>query len=342
VRYTATDIIVGIIFTWGVCLIWPLLVRFAIVKKPITKSLSVCLSVLFLLVNLVIAYCLGSTNKTHLPLFLVAFISYAIMHKGYYKKGSDIIVRKEKLKSETEKRNEDIPETTKTPQDNDGGSVTTSTVTTPLAVGAEQKKTTTVENSPPVETSSELRIVLAIVAVIVLIGFILMLHTYTISSKFGGPQNCYSQSVANTNRGMFIDLLTPSQRLSGLWRDMDSGSYMYFSSTDPQLRIGTFRLCNPGSNGFCKPMRFQVLREDKQGQELIIRVHRPLGELEASLGIDLTESDRRCLISKDGQFMSQEYYFCGPNPIFSVYEYVGDQMDATLKRLLDQDKVYEY
>ena len=330
-RYTATDIIVSIIFTWGVCLIWPLLVRFAIVKRPISKSRAVCLSVLFLLVNLVIAYCLGSTNKTHLPLYLVALISYTIMHKGYYKKGSDIIVRKEKLKSENGEQNEDIPETTRTPQVADSASATASMKTNP--VGAEQKKTTTNENSPPVETSSDLRIFLETVTLIVLIGFLLII----ISSNFGSPQASYSQDVTNTNR----DMSTPSGRLVGVWRD-DDGGFIYFSPVERQLSIGTFRLCNQGSNKFCTPMRFQVIKEDEKGQELIIRVHRPLGKLEA-MGIDTSESDHRCLISKDGQFMSQEYYFGGgQNPILSVYEYVGDQMDAALKRRFDQDRVYEY
>ena len=202
-RYTATDIIVSIIFTWGVCLTWPLLVRFAIVKRPISRSRAVCLSVLFFLVNPVIAYYLGARNTSPLPLVLVTFISYAIMYKGYYKKGSDIIVRKEKLKSENGEQNEDIPETTKTPQDNDGGSVTTSTVTTPLAVGTEQKKTTTAENSPPVETSSDRRIGSSsslfnpivpdiVVLIVLIIGFLLI-----ISLNFGGLQNCYSQDATS-------------------------------------------------------------------------------------------------------------------------------------------------
>ena len=73
--------------TWGVGLAPPLLLRFAILRRPIISKGWVFGTVaLFWFINIVIFTALGSTSKTHGALFLVALVSYVILRKGSKKK----------------------------------------------------------------------------------------------------------------------------------------------------------------------------------------------------------------------------------------------------------------
>lgn len=70
------------IFTWGIGLTPPLLIRFAFMRRPISKGWAIGTVALFWVFNLVLFTALGSQSKSHGALALVAFVSYAILRKG--------------------------------------------------------------------------------------------------------------------------------------------------------------------------------------------------------------------------------------------------------------------
>lgn len=72
----------SLLFTWGVGLAPPLLIRFAIMRRPIGKGWAIGVVALFWVFNIVLFTALGSQSKTHGALALVAFASYAILRKG--------------------------------------------------------------------------------------------------------------------------------------------------------------------------------------------------------------------------------------------------------------------
>ena len=73
---------ISILITWGVGLMPPLLIRFIIVQRPISKGWAIGTAVLFLVFNVMIFTVMGSESKTHGALGLVAFVSYMILRKG--------------------------------------------------------------------------------------------------------------------------------------------------------------------------------------------------------------------------------------------------------------------
>lgn len=75
-------LVISFIVTWAVGLIPPLLLRFAIIRKPISKKLSIFLVILLWFINVVIFTALGSQSKSHGALVLVAIASYYILRKG--------------------------------------------------------------------------------------------------------------------------------------------------------------------------------------------------------------------------------------------------------------------
>lgn len=70
------------LFTWGVGLAPPLLIRFAFMRRPIGKGWAIGIVALFWVFNIVLFTALGSQGKSHGALTLVAFASYAILRKG--------------------------------------------------------------------------------------------------------------------------------------------------------------------------------------------------------------------------------------------------------------------
>jgi len=70
------------LFTWGVGLAPPLLIRFAIMRRPIGKGWSIGAVALFWVFNIILFTALGSQSKSHGALALVAFASYAILRKN--------------------------------------------------------------------------------------------------------------------------------------------------------------------------------------------------------------------------------------------------------------------
>lgn len=69
------------LFTWGLGLAPPLLIRLAIIRHPICKSWPLGLVFIFLVFNLVLFAELGIQSRTYSSLTLVAFASYEILRK---------------------------------------------------------------------------------------------------------------------------------------------------------------------------------------------------------------------------------------------------------------------
>ena len=79
-EFSSSAIIVSIFLTWGIGLIPPLLIRYVFVKRRISKWPAISVCILFLIFNIILFTAIGSTNKTHFALVLIAFISYWILH----------------------------------------------------------------------------------------------------------------------------------------------------------------------------------------------------------------------------------------------------------------------
>ena len=87
-EYWWITLIVSAILTWGVGLTPPLLIRFAFLRRPISKGWAIGTAAIFWFINIIIFTALGSTSKTHGALFLVAWASYAILRKGAKEKSA--------------------------------------------------------------------------------------------------------------------------------------------------------------------------------------------------------------------------------------------------------------
>ena len=102
---------------------------------------------------------------------------------------------------------------------------------------------------------------------------------------------------------------TPSQRLAGRWKAIDTGAMVIYEKPDPELKIGVFRLQNTCQRSPGPPFRYKVVTEDPSGTMLVIREFKDhvYMQLQASTGVKLIQSDIVCEVSMDGQRMSREY-----------------------------------
>jgi len=80
-EYSAESLILSFVLTWVIGLLPPILIRFAITRKPIGKFLSGLISFIFLIINVILFSLLGSQSKTHGALMLVALVSYFVMSR---------------------------------------------------------------------------------------------------------------------------------------------------------------------------------------------------------------------------------------------------------------------
>ncbi|GEM_PF-1805320 len=74
--------VASIIFTWGIGLTPPLVIRYAIVRAPMDKWPAIGTCAFFWFINIILFTSLGSQSKTHNVLILVAFVSYWILRKA--------------------------------------------------------------------------------------------------------------------------------------------------------------------------------------------------------------------------------------------------------------------
>ena len=74
-------IIISIILTWSIGLSVPLLIRYVFLRRPINKIPAIVIVVILLFLQLALWTSLGSVNKSHIVLVLIAYISYGILRK---------------------------------------------------------------------------------------------------------------------------------------------------------------------------------------------------------------------------------------------------------------------
>ena len=74
-------LIISFILTWGIGLSVPVLIRYVFLRKPINKIPAIVIVVILLFLQLALWTSLGSVNKSHAVLVLIAYISYGILRK---------------------------------------------------------------------------------------------------------------------------------------------------------------------------------------------------------------------------------------------------------------------
>lgn len=74
------EYIFGFFVTWVLILTPPVLIRFAVLRKPISsKVIAITISAALLILNFAVFAFLGSRSKTHAVLFLGAWVCFAIL-----------------------------------------------------------------------------------------------------------------------------------------------------------------------------------------------------------------------------------------------------------------------
>ena len=74
---SVASLILSIVFTWGLGLSIPLILRHLIFKRPLAKIWAIIIATINFILMLTAAIALGSQSKTHAALILVAFVSYS-------------------------------------------------------------------------------------------------------------------------------------------------------------------------------------------------------------------------------------------------------------------------
>lgn len=81
-EYFWSILIISFVITWSVGLAPPLIIRFLVFKRPLSRWVTITFAVSFYFINVVFFTLLGSQNKYHGGLFLVSMVSYYILRKG--------------------------------------------------------------------------------------------------------------------------------------------------------------------------------------------------------------------------------------------------------------------
>jgi len=85
--FSTIDLIGSFLLTWVIGLMPPLLLRYLIIGKPLSKGWAISICGLFWFINMAIFIALGSKSKSHTALILVAMVSYWILHREPKAKG---------------------------------------------------------------------------------------------------------------------------------------------------------------------------------------------------------------------------------------------------------------
>jgi len=80
-EFDAVAMAISIFLTWGIGLVPPLLIRYAILKKSMNKWSAIGTCVFFYFFNIIFFIAIGSKSKSHFALTLVAYVSYRILFK---------------------------------------------------------------------------------------------------------------------------------------------------------------------------------------------------------------------------------------------------------------------
>lgn len=93
------DLFLSFLFTWGIGLAPPLLIRFIFMRRPIGKGWAIGIAGLFWVFNIMLFTALGSQSKTHGALALVAIISYMILRYRKETNVTEILEENESIES---------------------------------------------------------------------------------------------------------------------------------------------------------------------------------------------------------------------------------------------------
>jgi hypothetical protein len=107
-------LIVSFIITWSVGLTPPLLIRYAFIRKPISKKAAIPIVISFCILNIFLFTAIGSQSKSHFALFLAAVISYHILrkngkHEPKAKSSNSSLSTQNKKKPDKAPENKEIP-----------------------------------------------------------------------------------------------------------------------------------------------------------------------------------------------------------------------------------------
>lgn len=80
--YSASDIYSAFYFTWILGLAVPILIRYAFLERPVSKTVALLIAITVYLVQLVTSISLGNSGS-HTALLLVVFVSLAVLNTGY-------------------------------------------------------------------------------------------------------------------------------------------------------------------------------------------------------------------------------------------------------------------
>jgi len=75
-------LIISFIITWSIGLSLPLIIRFVVVRKFLSKGISIIISIVWYLVQIGIFQALQSQSKNHTALALTSFVGYYILRSG--------------------------------------------------------------------------------------------------------------------------------------------------------------------------------------------------------------------------------------------------------------------
>lgn len=90
-------ILFSFLITWSIGLTPPLLIRFIILKRPLSYIHALLVAFVLLIINLIIFIELeGNSTKHHPAIYLIFLVSYIILNKGY-KKVDDLDTKKKKI-----------------------------------------------------------------------------------------------------------------------------------------------------------------------------------------------------------------------------------------------------
>lgn len=76
------SVVFSIIITWGIGLAPPLLIRYVILKRPLSKWPAIGICAAFWVSNVILFTALGSQSKSHFVLTIVAFVSYWLLRRA--------------------------------------------------------------------------------------------------------------------------------------------------------------------------------------------------------------------------------------------------------------------
>jgi uncharacterized RDD family membrane protein YckC len=125
------------------------------------------------------------------------------------------------------------------------------------------------------------------------------------------------------------DLTTPSSRLVGRWESVHNNGEEYtelcYSRTDPDMKIGTYRIHNRPGGVLGPPFRFKISFEEPSGNRIVLRdFNDSFYKFSIKYGGPVMPPSRDVVITipKHGMSMTMEY----DSESLTLYHYVDEQL----------------